>query len=97
VRLRIRNPYPPYPPAPEGVPNAYWTADLASYQTVVRYLLNSLRDDLVRAKVPEESFRRRPSWLKQHRRGSRVTGMHLCQKQMRPGASLASRRLPGAS
>jgi hypothetical protein len=56
VRLRIRNPYPPYPPAPEGVPNAYWTADLASYQTVVRYLLNSLRDDLVRAKVPEETL-----------------------------------------
>ena len=56
MRLRIRNPYPPYPPAPEGVPNVYWTADLASYQPVVKYLLNSLREDLISAKVPEETL-----------------------------------------
>lgn len=56
MRLRIRNPYPPYPPAPEGVPNVYWTADLASYQPLVKYLLGSLREDLISAKIPEETL-----------------------------------------
>ena len=42
-----------------------------------------------RANLPPVSFRRRPSWVKPHRRGCRLTGMHLFQKQMCPGASLA--------
>lgn len=50
--VRIRNPFPPYPPTPEGVEQRKWISDLEYFRPFVAYVLNSLHDELVETKVP---------------------------------------------
>lgn len=52
--VRLRNPFPPYPSPPEEREEGPWIDDLLYFRTWVAYILNSLHDDLVAAKVPED-------------------------------------------
>ena len=52
---RRRNPFPPFPPTPEGMEQRVWLAALEYFRPYVEYLLNSLREDLLtQAKVPAD-------------------------------------------
>jgi len=56
MRLRLRNPFPPYPAIPEGISQVRWLAAIDGYRPFVAYVLRSLRSDLLTAKVPEDKL-----------------------------------------
>jgi hypothetical protein len=54
--VRLRNPFPPYPPTPEGVEQREWIGNLEYFRPFVAYMLNVLHDDLAAAGVPPEKL-----------------------------------------
>lgn len=56
MRLRIRNPFPPYPETPEGTTQRKWLGAIDNYRPFVVYALKSLREDLLTKGVPEDKL-----------------------------------------
>ena len=56
MRIRLRNPFPPFPARPEGVEQGKWISDLEFFRPFSAYILNSLWESLTVAKVPEAAL-----------------------------------------
>jgi outer membrane biosynthesis protein TonB len=52
--VRLRNPFPPYPPIPDGFEQREWIKNLEYFRPFVEYVLNSLRESLVAAGAPAD-------------------------------------------
>lgn len=61
MRVRLRNPFPPFPPTPEGVEQRKWIQDLEYFRPFSVYLLNSLLENLKASKVSEDLLPSRES------------------------------------
>jgi hypothetical protein len=52
--VRLRNPFPPYPPIPEGIEQRTWIGNLDYFRPFVEYVLNDLRESLAAAGAPAD-------------------------------------------
>ncbi len=53
MRIVKYNPFPPYPPRPDGLSDGEWAKALIYYRQWAALLVYELRDDLLAAKVPQ--------------------------------------------